>query len=105
MMLKQWEQLPDYMKNSEVRPYWEALNRKKGQLAIKRGFDLCMALLLLILLAIPMVIISILIKIDSKGPDFYRQERITINGKHFKKKSHYQAILDMAEKDRKIKKE
>ena len=84
MMLKQWEQLPDYMKNSEVRPYWEALNRKKGQLAIKRGFDLCMALLLLILLAIPMVIISILIKIDSKGPVFYRQERITINGKHFK---------------------
>lgn len=83
-MLKQWEQLPDYMKNNEVRPYWEALNRKKGQLAVKRAFDLCAAFLLLIVLAIPMVIISILIKMDSKGPIFYRQERVTAYGRHFK---------------------
>ena len=31
-----------------------------------------------------MIIISIWIKIDSKGPVFYRQERVTTNGEHFK---------------------
>lgn len=38
----------------------------------------------MIILAIPMIIIAILIKIDSSGPVFYRQERITTYGKHFK---------------------
>ena len=46
--------------------------------------DLVGGLILLILLAIPMIIISIMIKLDSEGPVFYRQERITTYGKHFK---------------------
>ena len=32
----------------------------------------------------PMAIIAVWIKLDSKGPIFYRQERITTYGKHFK---------------------
>ena len=36
------------------------------------------------LFVIPMIIISILIKVDSLGPVFYRQERITTYGKKFK---------------------
>ena len=35
-------------------------------------------------LAIPMAIIAMWIKLDSKGPIFYRQERVTTYGKHFK---------------------
>ena len=46
--------------------------------------DLVGGLILLILLAIPMIIISIMIKLDSEGPVFYRQERVTAYGKHFK---------------------
>lgn len=58
--------------------------QKKGQIFFKRVFDFVVALIMLIILCIPMIIISIWIKIDSKGPVFYRQERVTTNGEHFK---------------------
>ena len=83
-MLKKWEDLPDFMKNDEVRPYYDSLKRKKISLILKRVMDLVGGIILLILLAIPMLIIAVLIKLDSEGPVFYRQERITTYGKHFK---------------------
>ncbi|MEY8483754.1 sugar transferase [Lachnospiraceae bacterium 48-21] len=83
-MLRRWEDLPDFMKTKEVRPYWEILNRKRGQIALKRAFDLIVSILMLIVLAIPMAVIAVWIKIDSKGPVLYRQERVTTYGKHFR---------------------
>lgn len=83
-MLKKWETLPDYMQNDEVRFYYETLQKKKVSIFLKRVMDLVGGLILLILLAIPMIIISIMIKLDSEGPVFYRQERVTTYGKHFK---------------------
>lgn len=83
-MLKKWETLPDYMQNDEVRFYYETLQKKKVSMFLKRVMDLVGGLILLILLAIPMIIISIMIKLDSEGPVFYRQERVTTYGKHFK---------------------
>ncbi|MCI8506877.1 MAG: sugar transferase [Lachnospiraceae bacterium] len=83
-MLKRWEELPDFMRVQEVKPYWKILNKKRGQLLFKRIFDLVVALVLLIILAIPMAVIAVLIKIDSEGPVFYRQERVTTYGKHFR---------------------
>lgn len=82
-MLKRWEELPDFMRNEEVKPYYEILKKKKVSLVLKRIMDLLGGLILLGVLAIPMVIIAIWIKIDSEGPVFYRQERVTIYGKHF----------------------
>lgn len=84
MFLKKWEDLPEFMKTPEVRPYWEALYKKRGQLVVKRVFDLAVALNLLVVLAAPMGVIAVLIKKDSEGPVFYRQERMTTNGKKFK---------------------
>lgn len=83
-MLKKWETLPEYMQNDEVRFYYETLQKKKVSMFLKRVMDLVGGLILLILLAIPMIIISIMIKLDSEGPVFYRQERVTTCGKHFK---------------------
>lgn len=83
-MLKKWETLPDYMLNDEVRVYYDSLQKKKVSMFLKRVMDLVGGLILLILLAIPMIVISIMIKLDSDGPVFYRQERITTYGKHFK---------------------
>ena len=83
-MLKKWEELPDFMKNDEVRPYYEILKKKKVSLAFKRVFDFTGGIILLVLMAIPMAIIAIWIKLDSRGPVFYCQERITTYGKHFK---------------------
>ena len=83
-MLKKWEDLPENMKVESIKPYWEILNRKRGQLVLKRFFDFCVALILLILLFIPMLILAVWIKVDSPGPVFYRQERVTTNGRHFR---------------------
>lgn len=83
-MLRAWEELPDFMRTEEVRPYWEMLDKKRGQLWLKRVFDLTAAAVLLLILALPMLIIALLIKLDSPGPIFYRQERVTTCGKHFR---------------------
>lgn len=83
-MLKRWEDLPEFMKTDEVRPYYETLKKKKISLALKRIMDFFGGIILLVLLALPMLFIAIWIKLDSKGPVFYRQERITTYGKHFK---------------------
>ena len=83
-MLKKWDDLPNFMRVEEVRPYWEILNKKRGQIALKRIFDLVVAIILLIILAIPMGIIAFLIKKDSNGPIFYRQDRVTTYGKIFR---------------------
>lgn len=83
-MLKKWEDLPDFMKVSEVRQYWEILNRKRFSLFLKRVFDLFAGLILLVILLLPMLIIAICIKLDSNGTVFYRQERVTRYGKHFR---------------------
>ena len=83
-MLKKWNDLPDFMRVDEVRPYWEILNKRRGQLLLKRIFDLVVALILLVILAIPMAIIAVMIKIEDPGPVLYRQERVTTYGKHFK---------------------
>ena len=83
-MLKKWDDLPDFMRVDEVKPYWEILNKKRVQLFLKRIFDFVVALIMLIILAIPMIIIAAIIKIDSEGPVFYRQERVTTYGQHFR---------------------
>ncbi|MCI7211936.1 MAG: sugar transferase [Ruminococcus bromii] len=50
---------------------------------IKRAIDLFVALVGIIILCIPMLIISVFIKCDSKGPVLFRQKRIGKNGKVF----------------------
>ena len=84
VVLKKWDDLPEFMRTPEVRPYWEVLNKKRGQLVLKRIFDFVVSIILFVILAIPMAIIAILIKTDSEGPVFYRQERVTTYGKHFR---------------------
>lgn len=49
----------------------------------KRIIDIILSLLAIILLVIPMLIIAIAIKCDSKGPVFFKQKRIGIHKKHF----------------------
>ena len=83
-MLKKWEDLPKFMQCDEVRPYYDSLKKKKISLFFKRVFDFIVGCILFVILLIPMIIIAILIKLDSKGPVFYRQERVTQYGKKFK---------------------
>ena len=83
-MLRKWDDLPEFMRVPEVKPYYDNLKSKGLSIIAKRAFDFCVALALAVILAIPMVIIAFWIKADSKGPVFYRQERVTTYGKHFR---------------------
>lgn len=49
----------------------------------KRLFDLIVSVIALIILCIPFLLIAILIKIDSRGPAFFRQQRMGINSVPF----------------------
>ena len=50
---------------------------------IKRLFDIMLAGIGIIVLAIPMLVIAIAIKVDSKGPVIFKQERVGLGGKVF----------------------
>lgn len=82
--MKNWNELPDYMQIDEVKPYYELLKKRGLSIFFKRLFDIVMSLILILLLVIPMLIIAILIITDSPGGVFYRQERVTKYGRHFR---------------------
>lgn len=83
-MLLKWDELPGFMRTAEVRPYWEILWRRRGQLWLKRLFDFSAALIALVLLAVPMAFIALWIRLDGPGPVIYRQERVTTYGRRFR---------------------
>ena len=77
MRLKQWEDLPEKMKNDKVLPYYDIIKKKTASLLWKRVFDICLSVVLLVVLSWLFLILAILIKMDSCGPVLYRQTRIT----------------------------
>ena len=60
------------------------MKRKPIYSFFKRCFDIFCSFLAILLLALPMLIVAIAIKIDSKGPVFFKQDRIGKNKKIFK---------------------
>lgn len=84
MKIIKWEQIPQEMQTDEVRKYYDILKKKKVSLFFKRAFDLVMSVIALIVLSPVYLILAIAIKIDSPGPVFYRQERVTQYGKRFR---------------------
>ena len=49
----------------------------------KRVIDIFLSFLGIVFLSLPMLIIAIAIKVDSKGPVFFKQKRVGIHKKHF----------------------
>lgn len=84
MMLRKWEQLPPEMQTEEVRKYYDILKKKQVSLFFKRVFDIFASAVVLVILSPVFLILAIAIKIDSPGPVFYRQERVTQYGKRFR---------------------
>ena len=50
----------------------------------KRAIDLCISLVMLIIISPLLLIIAIIVKLDSKGPAVFVQERLTLGGRVFK---------------------
>ena len=84
MRLIKWEKLPVEMQTEEVRKYYDILKNKRAGLFFKRLFDIFVSGLMLIILSPVFLILAVAIKIDSKGPVFYRQLRVTQYGKKFR---------------------
>ena len=82
--MKAYNKLPPSFRCAEVKKYYEILRQKSAMLFFKRVLDLLLAVLLLIILLIPIAVISVVVKCTSSGPVFFRQERVTTYGKHFK---------------------
>ena len=84
MILKKWEDLPENLRTDAVRPYYDLLAKRKGSLALKRCFDVVVSALMLLVLSPVFLVLAIAIKLDSPGPVFYRQVRVTQYGKEFR---------------------
>lgn len=84
MLLKKWDELPAAMRSEQVRPYYVSLQQKKGSLLAKVTFDRVVSLLMLIVLSPIFLLLAIMIKLDSPGEIFFRQERVTQYGRKFR---------------------
>lgn len=84
MLVKKWEKLPQSMQTDAVRPYYDRLRKKNFSLFWKRCFDFFVSSIMLILLFPLFLILAFAIKIDSRGPIFFRQERVTQYGRKFR---------------------
>lgn len=84
MLVKKWNKLPAEMQNDAIRPYYDKLRKNNFSLFWKRCFDFFVSTIMLIFLFPIFLMLAIAIKIDSKGPVFFRQERVTQYGKKFR---------------------
>ena len=84
MILCKWEKLPKQMQTEDVRYYYDKLLKKQFSLLCKRIFDIVVSATMLVLLSPIFVVLAIAIKLDSPGPVFYRQVRVTQFGRTFR---------------------
>ena len=84
MRMISWEKLPSQMQTEAVKPYYEILQKKQISLIFKRLFDIVVSIIMLLILSPVFLILAIAIKLDTEGPVFYRQVRVTQYGKEFR---------------------
>ena len=84
MILKKWDDLPEVLRTEDVRKYYKILENKTCSLLFKRVFDIVVSAVLLTVLLPVFLILALAIKLDSRGPVFYRQQRVTQYGKVFR---------------------
>ncbi len=82
--MREWDELPSEMQTKEVRYYYDILQKRRASLVLKRAFDIVVSAIMMLILLPVFLILAIVIKVDSPGPLFYRQERVTQYGKRFK---------------------
>ena len=83
MQFREWDDIPEFMKNEDVKKYYEILRKKRFSLKVKRFFDVTASFVLILLLSPVFLMLSVWIKTDSKGPVYFKQERVTQYGRKF----------------------
>ena len=82
--MRAFNKLPAQFNNDSVKAYYDILSKRGGAIILKRVFDIIASLIMLVFLIIPIIIVSVCIKVNSPGPVFFRQERVTKYGKVFR---------------------
>lgn len=72
------------MQNDKVKYYYDILQEHEKELKLKRAFDIICSLIMIIILSPVLIILSVMIKLDSKGPVLFKQVRVTTYGRKFK---------------------
>ena len=93
-MLLPFEELPEEFRNDAVKKYYNMLNNKKSSLVLKRVVDVAVSSVLLLFLLVPIIIISLCVKLTSKGPVFYKQVRVTTYNRRFNIYKFRTMVLD-----------
>ena len=82
-----YEMLTGKFMVEQINPSWlifsEGFRKSRFKMVLKRTSDLVLSLFMLILLAPILILVAILIKLDSKGPVFFSQERVGENRRPF----------------------
>jgi lipopolysaccharide/colanic/teichoic acid biosynthesis glycosyltransferase len=76
--------LSEPMKNQYTEEYCRLLEHRRGSLFFKRLFDIVASFLILLILSPFLLILAAAVKLDSKGPVFYRQVRVGRYNEDFK---------------------
>ena len=82
--MKKWNELPKVMQNDKVKYYYDILQEHEKELKLKRAFDIFCSLIMIIILSPVLIVLSVMIKLDSKGPVLFKQVRVTTYGRKFK---------------------
>src|SRR5436853_7228167 len=69
---------------SQLEALEKSVYQKRAQLFLKRSFDIVVALILILLASPILLAVAFIIKITSRGPILYSNDRIGLGGKHFK---------------------
>jgi sugar transferase (PEP-CTERM system associated) len=87
----------DYL-NASWLIFGDGFNQGAWRTAVKRVFDLLSAVGLIVLSAPVMLVAAIAIKVESRGPALYRQERVGLDGRSFSI-AKFRSMRTDAEKD------
>jgi len=62
----------------------QSIKEKNGHLFLKRMFDMIISFMLIVLFSPILLLVALIIKLTSRGPVLYSNERVGLNGSHFK---------------------
>ena len=81
--MRAFNKLPARFQNDSVKAYYDILSKRRGSIILKRAFDIIVSLITLVFLIIPIAVIAVCIKVNSPGPVFFKQKRVTTYGRVF----------------------
>jgi hypothetical protein len=97
-----YEMLAGKLVVKQTNPSWfifsEGFHKSFAKRFINRFFDMTLSLILLMVLLPVMLVLAVLIKLDSRGPVIFSQERVGQNRKIYRMHK-FRSMVDEAEKD------